>query len=119
MDCPEAVPSLEGGDPWLCCGGLQGPFTPALFLRGGWELGSGWSFQPPTRSGISGPNHFQMAVGPLQAPPAPVGPACQSSAAFILGESVLKESFDLEPNYISWALPLHPPPGEEGPRSVL
>ena len=80
---------------------------------------SGWSFQPPTRSGISGPNHFQMAVGPLQAPSAPVGPACQSAAAFILGESVLKESFDLEPNYVSWALPLHPPPGEEGPRSVL
>lgn len=80
---------------------------------------SGWSFQPPTRSGIYGPNHFQMAVGPLQAPPAMVGPACQSAAAFILGESVLKESFDLEPNYVSWTLSPRPPPREGRPGSLL
>lgn len=32
-------------------------------------------------------------------------PACQSAAAVVLGESVLKEGFDLEPNYVSWVLP--------------
>lgn len=50
----------------LCYGCLGGPFTPASFPRAGQELqASGHSNLPP-RSGISGPNHFQMAVGPLR-----------------------------------------------------
>ena len=113
MDCPEGVPSFAGGDLWLCYDFLPpGPIHSGFVSESWTGVWSGWSFQSPTRSGISGPNHFQMVVRHLQAPPAMVGPACQSAAAFFLGESVLKESFDLEPNYVSWALPLRSPPGE-------
>lgn len=113
MDCPEGVPTFAGGDLWLCYDFLPPGPIHSSFVSESWTgVWSGWSFQSPTRSGISGPNHFQMVVRRLQAPPAMVGPACQSAAAFFLGESVLKESFDLEPNYVSRALPLHSPPGE-------
>ena len=115
MDCPEGAPSLEGVDPWLCYGCLWGPFTPALFQRAGQELRVAGHSNLPPRSGISAPNHFQMAAGPLRTPPATAEPACQSAAAFILGESMLKEGFDLEPNYI-WQQ--HPLPAQ-GPGSVL
>lgn len=57
---------MEGEDPWLCCGCLRGPFIAALFLRPGLELGAaGHSILSP-RAGISGPDHFQMAVWALR-----------------------------------------------------
>lgn len=62
---PRGAPPRKGMT-LLCYGCLGGPFTPALFPRAGQELqASGHSNLPP-RSGISGPNHFQMAVGPLR-----------------------------------------------------
>lgn len=45
-----------------------------------------------------------MAVGLCGTAPAAARPGCQAAAAFVLGESVLKEGFDLEPDYVSWAL---------------
>lgn len=42
------------------------------------------------RAGISGPDHFQMAVGLCGAPPATAEPECRAAAAFVLGEAVLK-----------------------------
>lgn len=48
-------------------------------------------------------------LGLCGAPPATAEPACQSAAAFVLGESVLTEGFDLEPNYVSWVSPLSLP----------
>lgn len=101
MDYSESAPSLEGDDPCYVMAASGTHSQPALFPRAGQELRVAGHSSLPPHSGISGPNHFQMAAGLCRAPPATVKPACQSAAAVVLGESVLKEGFDLEPNYVS------------------
>lgn len=66
----------------------------------------GWSFQPSTPFRNLWAKSLPDGSWALRP-----GPGCQAAAAFVLGESVLKEGFDLEPDYVPWALPLPSLPG--------
>lgn len=108
MNCLESAPSWKGMTPgmlWLPPGLIHTSFVSELD-------GSSRRLVIPTSHPVQeslGQITSRWWLGLCGAPLATAAePACQSAAAFafVLGESVRKEGFDLEPSYVSWAL--HP-----------
>lgn len=92
---------------WLPLGCIHTNFVSETWT-GAW---SGWSFQLSTPFRNLWARSLPDGSGLCGALPAAAEPACQAAAAIVLGEAVLKGGLDVDPHYVSWALPLPSLPG--------